>query len=85
MSVQSSPVQVCSLCFPGAGSMNERSVWGVLLHNLCDTFTPLSVKKQKLIVHTGKGLPTRVCLCLSIHLMRVVRNLTRELAGSVAE
>ena len=62
-----------------------RIVCGVLLSYLCNTFATRSVRKQKVIVHTGKGLPPRVCLCLSIHLIRVVQILKQELTGPVAE
>lgn len=70
---QSLSVQVCSLGFPGAGSLNARAV--CVSDDLCSTSAPLSVEKRKWIAHTGKGLPPCVCLCLSIHLIGVVQNL----------
>lgn len=56
-----------------------RGLFGGAAADLCSMSAPLSVEKQKLIVHTGKGLPPRVCLCLSIHLARVVQTLKCEL------
>lgn len=75
---QSLSVQVCSLGFPGAGSLNARAAWeGGLFLTICVACPPtLSVEKREWIVHTGKGLPPRVCLCLSIHLIGAVQNLS---------
>lgn len=50
-------------------------VGGGVSDDLCSTSSPLSVEKQEWIVHTGKGLPPRVCLRLSIHLIGVVQSL----------
>lgn len=56
--------------------MRGLFVGGVLLDDLCNMFIPLRVKKQKLIVHTGKGPLHMYVSAFPIQLIRAVQSLT---------